>query len=84
MLVGATRRRANPGASREEHETERVNPRYRKGATSEPTGTDEGSRSTAQYRGAVARKEHRPDAWGTDAQGTHDTSRKTAGRQCQV
>ena len=84
MLVGATRRRADPGASREGHEEQRVNPRYRMGAKSEPTGTDEGSRSNAQYRGAVARKEHRPEAWGTEAQGTHDKGREAAGRQCQV
>ena len=40
--------RRKPGGTR----TERVNPRYRKGAKSGPTGMDEGSRSNAQYRGA--------------------------------
>ena len=25
-----------------------------------------------------------PDAWGTEAQGTHDKSRKAAGRQCRA
>ena len=31
---------------------------------------DEGSRSNAQYRGAEGNLG--PDAWGTEAQGTHD------------
>ena len=47
-----------------------------------PTGTDEGSRSNAQYRGAGDNP--CPDAWGTKAQGTHDKSRKAAGRQCRA
>ena len=82
LLADAASRRANPGASREGHEPERVNPRYRKGAKSGPTGTDEGSRSNAQYRGAG--DSPCPDAWGTEAQGTHDNSRRSAGRQCRA
>ncbi len=41
-------------ASQAEHETQRVNPRYRSGAKSEPTGTDEGSRSDASTAGSGA------------------------------
>ena len=43
---------------------------------------DEGSRSNAQYRRAGGNPG--PDAWGTEAQGTHDNSRKAAGRQCRA
>ncbi len=82
MLADAAGRRTEPSASWEEHKEERVNPRYRKGAKSEPTGKDEGSRSNAQYRGAG--DSLCSDAWGTKAQGTHDKSRKAAGRQCRA
>ena len=57
-------------------------PRYRKGAQSAPTGMDEGSRSNAQYRGAEVNL--CPDAWGTEAQGTHDNTYTGAGRQCRA
>ena len=82
MLADAASIRANPDASREGHKTGSVNPRYRKGAKSTPTGMDEGSRSNAQYR----RSEGNPGPYarGTEAQGTHDNSRKAAGRQCRV
>ena len=81
-MVDAASGRTDPGASWEGHKHKRVNPRYRKGAKSEPTGKDEGSRSNAQYRGAGGNLS--PDAWGTKAQGTHDKTRRSAGRQCQV
>ena len=81
-MADAAGGRTDLSASREGHKEERVNPRYRKGAKSVPTGTDEGSRSNAQYRGAG--DSPYPDAWGTEAQGTHDKSRKVAGRQCRV
>src|SRR5215471_2739634 len=48
----------------------------------EPTGMDGGSRSNAQYRGAGCKPG--PNAWGTEAQGTHDNNRKDAGRQCRA
>ena len=76
------RTRAKPSASWEGHQSKRVNPRYRKGAESGPTGTDEGSRSCAQYRGAGIHS--CPEAWGTEAQGTHDKRRQAAGRPGQV
>jgi len=50
-MADAARGRTDPGASWEGHKEKRVNPRYRKGATSKPTGKDEGSRSNAQYCG---------------------------------
>ena len=81
VLADAASGRTDPGVSRKGHK-ERVNPRYRKGAQSAPTGTDEGSRSNAMYRGAGDNS--CPEAWGTEAQGTHDKSRKAAGRQCRA
>ena len=77
------RRNQHPGASWEGHK-EGVNPRYRKGAKSGPTGTDGGSRSNAQYRGAGENKLRCLDAWGTEAQGTHDNTHRSAGRQCRA
>jgi hypothetical protein len=79
---GPTRPADEPTPARAGRDTkqERVNLRYRKGVKSEPTGTDEGSRSNAQYRGAGGNLS--PKAWGTEAQGTHDKTRKNAGRQC--
>src|SRR5438445_9308889 len=53
-MADAASRRTNPGAGREGHKAKRINPRYRKGATSTPTGRDEGSRSSAQYRNDAA------------------------------
>ena len=82
MLADAASIRANPDASWEGHKAQRVNPRHRKGAASEPTGKGEGSRSNAQYRGAG--EVSGPDAWGTEAQGTHDNTRRSAGRQCRA
>jgi len=73
-MADAASRRTNPGAGREGHKAKRINPRYRKGATSTPTGRDEGSRSSAQYRGARGSDAPWPDAWGTEAQGTHDNT----------
>ena len=81
-MADAASGRADPRASWEGHKDERINPRYRKGAKSEPTGTDEGSRSNAQYRGAGGNLSL--EAWGTEAQGTPDKSRKAAGRQCRA
>jgi hypothetical protein len=66
----------------EGHGIQRVNPRYRKGAKSGPTGKDEGSRSNAQYRGSG--RKPGPEAWGTEAQGTHDNTQRSAGRQCRA
>ena len=65
------------------HKEERVNPRYRKGAKkhTDRERTKE-SRSNAQYRGAGERL--CPEAWGTKAQGTHDTTQRSAGRQCRA
>ncbi|MCK6501097.1 MAG: hypothetical protein L6Q38_16580, partial [Nitrospira sp.] len=57
-------------------------PKVPEGSESEPTGKDEGSRSNAQYRGAGGNSH--PEAWGTEAQGTHDKTRKNAGRQCRA
>ena len=82
MVADVASKRADPGAGRKEHKPKHVNPRYRKGAQSGPTGKDEGSRSNAQYRGAGGNL--CPDAWGTKAQGTHDKGRKAAGRQCRA
>ena len=81
-MADAASGRTDPSASWEGHKEQRVNPRYREGATSEPTGMDEGSRSNAQYRGAGGNL--CPDTWGTEAQGTHDNTERGAGRQCQV
>jgi hypothetical protein len=82
MVVDVAHIRAEPGESRAEHKEQHVNSRYRKEAKSVPTGTDEGSRSNAQYRGAG--KSPCSDAWGTEAQGTHDNTQKSAGRQCRA
>ena len=49
---------------------------------SKPPGKDEGSRSNAQYRGNGQGLV--PDAWGTEAQWTHDNTRMSAGRQCRA
>jgi hypothetical protein len=57
-------------------------PKAPEGAKSEPTGMGEGSRSNAQYRGAG--EVSCPEAWGTEAQGTHDNNRRDAGRQCRA
>jgi len=83
-MADAASGRTEPSASWKGHKDKRVNPRYRKGATSTPTGKDEGSRSNAQYRGAGGSKAPCPDTWGTEAQGTHDNNRKDAGRQCRA
>ena len=80
-MADAANVRTDPSASWKGHKSKRVNPRYREGAKSEPTGKGEGSRSNAQYRGAGGNL--CPEAWGTEAQGTHDKSRKAAGRQCR-
>ena len=82
-MVDAASGRTDPGASWEGHKDKRVNPRYRKGAKSEPTGKGEGSRSNAQYRGAGVSDGSCPEAWGTEAQGTHDNTFGGAGRQCR-
>lgn len=83
-MADAASGRTDPSASWEGHKEQRVNPRYREGATSEPTGMDEGSRSNAQYRGAGDSDGPCSQAWGTEAQGTHDKGRKAAGRQCRA
>ena len=81
-MADAVSGRTEPSASWKGNKDKRVNPRYRKGATSKPTGMDEGSRSNAQYRGAEDNLG--PDAWGTKAQGTHDNTYGGAGRQCRA
>jgi hypothetical protein len=80
-MADAASGRTDPSASWKGNKAKRVNPRYRNGAEREPTGKGEGSRSNAQDRGAGGNLSL--DAWGTEAQGTHDKSRKAAGRQCR-
>ena len=79
-----TRPADDPTSAQAERDTKQdvINPRYRKGAKSGPTGKDEGSRSNAQYRWSEGNPG--PYAWGTEAQGTHDKSRQAAERQCRV
>jgi hypothetical protein len=71
-MADAASGRADPSANWKGHKSKRVNPRYRNGAEREPTGKGEGSRSNAQYRGAGPAMARARDAWGTEAQGTHD------------
>jgi len=81
-MADAASERAGPSASWKGHKSKRVNPRYRNGAEREPTGKGEGSRSNEQYRGAGPAMAFARDAWGTEAQGTHDNTYGGAGRQC--
>ena len=83
-MADAANGRTDLCASGEGHKDKCVNPRYRKGAKSEPTGKGEGSRSNAQYRGAGPAMARARDAWGTEAQGTHDNTHQSAGRQCRA